>query len=163
MRSIRTVIKVLSVFLVLALISSGHASIVERILVHSGQLETLPINLLSPQVVSGSFNISAIENNATVDFWVINPNGKTILDAETAANGQNFTFTAVTDGKYVLNFKNHLQYDENISLDYSVSSPPSRIMGVDPLFFVGTILEAVIVLAIVAYFIYRIRAGRRKS
>lgn len=163
MRRIRTVTKVLSMFIVFALISSINASIVQQILVRIDQLETLPINLLSPQTVSGLFNISAIESNATIDFWVTNPSGKTILDIETAPNGQNFTFTASSDGIYVLNFKNHLQHDENISLDYSVSSPPYRILGLDPLFFAGTILEAVIVLAIIGYVIYRVRARRRKS
>lgn len=103
---IAIIIGSLSTVLIFAsLFSLVNASTVEHLLVGSGQQETVPINLLAPQTVTGSLNISGIERNDTVNFWVRTPNGATILDAETTANGKNFTFTASSDGEYVLNFK----------------------------------------------------------
>jgi emp24/gp25L/p24 family/GOLD len=143
--------------------SSVNALTVEHILVRSGQLETLTINLLAPQTVTGSFNVSGTERNSTVDFWVRDPDGATILDAETAANGENFTFTANSDGEYVLNFKNHLAFDENVDLEYSVSSPPVRILGLDPITFSGVVIEIAVALAIVGFVIYRTHSRRRST
>jgi hypothetical protein len=143
--------------------SSVNALTVEHILVPSNQLETLTINLLAPQTVTGSVNISETEQNSTIDFWVRNPNGATILDAETAANGENFTFTAVSDGEYVLNFKNHLAYNENVDVEYSVSTPPVRILGLDPINFIGIIIEIAAVLAIAGFVVYRTHAKRRTT
>lgn len=142
--------------------TSTPATNVEHLLVVSGQQVAVPISLQAPQTVTGSFNISGTILNDTVDFWVGNPKGATILDAETAPNGKIFTFTASNDGEYVLNFKNHLEYNEKIDLEYSLSSAPLRILGLDTLTFVGVLIEIVLVLAIAGYLLYKTQT-RHKS
>jgi len=160
--TIFTLILLASPMIFAPMFSPASALTVEHILVRSGQLETLTINLLAPQTVTGSFNVSGTGRNDTVDFWVRDPNGATILDAETAANGENFTFTANSDGEYVLNYKNHLAYDENVDLEYSASSPPIRILGFDPIVFSSGI-AMVAVFAILGFLAYRTHAKRRTT
>lgn len=147
---------------VVTMVSLVDALTVEHVLVGSGQVETLAIKLLAPQTVTGSLNVSGSGLNVTVDFWVSSPSGVTILDAETAASGKNFVFTASSDGNYVLNFKNHLAFDESVDLEYSVSSPPARILGLDLVSFVGVIVEVVVALVVVGFVFYRFYFRRRR-
>ena len=140
-------------------LSLVNASTVEHIFVRSGQQETLTINLQAKQTVTGSFNVSGAGRDDMVDFWVRDPNGAIILNSGTVSNGADFTFTASSDGEYVLNFQNNVEYNKSIDLKYSVSSPP--ILGFDPIVFSGIAIAVGVVLAIVGFTVYKNRARRR--
>lgn len=142
-----------------SMFSLVNASTIEHVLVRSGQQETLTINLQPKQTVTGSFNISGVGRDDMVDFWVRDPNGAIILNSGTVADGENFTFTASSDGEYVLNFQNNVEYNKNVDLEYSVSSPP--ILGFDPVVFSVIVIAIGIVLAIVGFAVYRNHAKRR--
>lgn len=117
--------KLISVILICLVCSSMFsmvkATTVENILVRDGEQETLTITLQANQKVIGEFNITGSREDL-IDFWVRDPNGNIVLDSGTVANGENFTFTANTDGEYVLNFKNNLSYNKYIDLEYDIES-----------------------------------------
>jgi hypothetical protein len=163
MRSITVGIAVLSIVLILApIFSLVNALTVENFLVDSGENETLTINLQAKQTVTGSFSItglgSALAPN-TIDFWVRDLNGVIILNSSTVSDGENFTFTASSEGEYILNFLNDFGYRMHIDLEFSASSPP--ILGFDLIVFSVIIVVIGVVLAIVGFAVYRNRAKRR--
>ena len=104
-----------------SMLSLVNASTVESILVRDGEQETLTISLQANQKVVGAFNISGSREDL-IDFWVRDPTGNIILDSGTVANGENFTFTANTDGKYILNFENNLSYNKYVDLEYDIET-----------------------------------------
>jgi hypothetical protein len=136
-----------------SIFSLVNASTVEHIRVRIGEQMTLTINLQARQTVTGSFNISGSGRDDMVDFWVRDPLGVITLNSGTVSNGENFTFTANSDGEYVLNFQNNVEYNKNVDLEYSVSSPP--ILGFDPLVFGGIVIVIGAVLVIVGFGVYR--------
>ncbi len=102
-----------------------NASTIGNLLIKSGQQETLTITLQPMQTVTGNFNVtglgSALAPN-TIDFWVRDPKGAIILNSGTVLDGENFTFTASSEGEYILNFQNNAGYRMYIVYEYSTRS-----------------------------------------
>jgi hypothetical protein len=165
MRNIAIRIIVISIVLIFApMFSLVNASTVGNLLIESGQQETLTINLQAKQIVTGSFNVtglgSALAPNA-IDFWVIDPNGAMILNSGTVLDGENFTFTASSEGEYILNFQNNAGYRMYVVYEYSEGSTP--IPEFDPLVFSGWVIIIVAVSAIIGFVVYGTYAKRRAT
>jgi len=126
----------------------------------AGDTRTMTIDLQGGQKVSGSFNITGLGHQ--VKFWIRDPTGAIILDSGTVISPMNFEFTAGKGGTYVLNFDNtYWDNYKHVYLGYDVSATP--ILGLDPMVFIGVVLVIGIVLAILAFALYRRSHTRRKA
>ena len=119
MKKINAVILIITVLS--SMFSSATASTVKSVYVRSGEQETITINLQAKQKVIGAFNISGSREDL-IDFWVRDPTGAIVLDSGTVADGENFTFTANSNGEYTLNFENNVAYTKFINLEYDIES-----------------------------------------
>ena len=159
MRAILIITFFASMIIFASMFSLVNALTVEHIYFRGGvEQKALTINLQARQTVIGSFNISGYRQNDMVDFWVRDPLGTIILNSGTVSHGENFTFTASSDGEYVLNFQCNVGTRTTVDLEYSVGSSP--ILGIDPVVFSGIAIAIGVVLAIVGFGVYRNRAKR---
>lgn len=159
------ILDVIVVFFTLAMVfaqmfSLVNASTLEHVSVRSGQQGTLTINLQAMQTVTGSFNVSG-GTPRMIDFWVRDPDGVIILNSGTVSNSESFSFTASSNGEYILNFQNNVQSTKTIYLEYSVSPPP--ILEFDPLVSSDIVIAMGVVLAIVGFAFYRKSHARRTN
>lgn len=144
----KIIIAIPIIILLVSMFSLVNASTVESIFVRDdGEIETITMTLQANQKVIGAFNISGAREDI-VDFWVRDPAGAIILDSGTVVDGENFTFTANSDGEYTLSFQNNGDYTKYIDLEYDIESGflPNPSDSTDVLIWV--ILGAVIIILV---------------
>lgn len=86
--------------------------------------KTIALNLSQGQICRGSFSVTG-GTGTGVDFSVSDPEGKQILSYNFTSQ-QNFSFSAIVGGIYVLSFNNEFcscEGGKNVTLDYAVNQP----------------------------------------
>ena len=136
---------------------SVKASSVNTVQVSPLSEQMLIFNLQTGQKFTGSLAISGGSGN-DIDFWIVDPQGTTILNLGRVSQGRSFDFTAQTSGAYTFHFSNgfSLLSSKTVSLTYDVGLP--SVFGFDIgqlLIIIGVVLILVIVIAALAVALHR--------
>lgn len=127
-----------------------------NITVNPGDQEVIPIKELEIGVyVTGSFTVSGGGNE--IKFWVIDPDGNTILHLGNVIQGDSFEFSAPKNGVYSVRLDNRESTAAkivNITYDIQVEDSSSTI------YFWGKILSIPIIALLFLYYL-RVRGHQK--
>jgi hypothetical protein len=134
-----------------------NASSVETVQVGALSEQMLIFNLKTGQKFAGSLAISGGSGN-DIDFWIIDPQGTTVLNLGRVSQGKSFDFTAQASGAYTFHFSNgfSLLSSKTVNLTYDVGLP--SIFGIDA----GQLLIIIAVVVILLLVALAILLNRRK-
>lgn len=126
---------IMAILLSVSAFSFVKASSVETVQVDALSEQMLIFNLKAGQKFTGSLAISGGSGN-DIDFWIVDPQGTTILNLGRISQGRSFDFTAQASGAYTFHFSNSfsLLSSKTVSLTYDIGLP--SIFGID----LGTLL-----------------------
>jgi hypothetical protein len=117
----------------------------------------LTFNLQTGQTVTGSFSFIPALNKS---YAIYNEDVGEIMLSQTSDNKGNFTFTAKTDGEYILGIYHDKPFGMYIRYSYSISAAP--ILGVDRTVLTGIVVTIGAVLALTIA-VWNLRRTRHKK
>ncbi|MBN1244829.1 hypothetical protein JXA31_04480 [Candidatus Bathyarchaeota archaeon] len=103
----------------------------------------LTFDLQTGQTVTGSFSLAG---NERTDYIIYNQDIGEIIVSQTSEHKGDFTFTAKTDGQYILRIHVENPFSEYMDYSYSISTP--SILGVDRTVLTGIVITIGVVLAL---------------
>jgi hypothetical protein len=110
-------------------------------------------NLNSGNVFKGALSITGGDNN-DIEFWVTDPEGRTILDLGRVSQGTSFDFTASKNGAYTFHFDNRFSIVSSkvVTFSFTVESP--SLVSSYSYILVGLLVMVLILLIFVGIHFY---------
>ncbi|MEJ2242099.1 MAG: emp24/gp25L/p24 family protein [Candidatus Bathyarchaeota archaeon] len=143
----KTIVFTTVILLLSYLVSINFAAEVETFNVDAGNENIFTLSLHAGMNVEGTISVTGGNGN-DIDFWITDPSGNIVLDAERVSQETHFDFAANENGKYNLHFNNSFSIlsTKNVVITYEITI--SGLNGTQ-LLLLAILVAAIIVVGIV--------------